>query len=257
MSARIGGTPAAAWARDVGPGDARAPGRRRAPGRLLDGQLVRVAAVVVHVVDERDVQLPAQRQEILDGIHAIVVLEGNATASTRAQSVEVAREALERSAFTALGAAAVERELLRADPLGDEGLVFELGEGSLDDVLVDRSKNDKLIGVKAQPDSAAPGTRSGIGERGADRSRGVDLLDRVAELWMRVEREDLAVDAERADAVGAAPVDGAGERACIVERQVAQKSASVFRFQAGDVGGGRRAESDRLGDERAAQPELQ
>jgi hypothetical protein len=75
MRARVATAPSDRRARQVRPRLASSPRRRGEVGRLLDGERVGVAAMMMDVVDERDLEAPAQRQQILDGVDAIVVLE--------------------------------------------------------------------------------------------------------------------------------------------------------------------------------------
>src|SRR5687767_4620338 len=88
-------------------------------------------------------------------------------------------------------------------------------------------------------------TRTGLEERRGDAPVVVEVLQPVAALGMRGEREDLAVDAERTDAeLGASPHRRI-ERRGIVPRDGREIRAPDVGLERGDVAVRRRAELDR------------
>lgn len=83
MRSRIGAAPARHRARQVSPWLATVPRRCREICRALDVETVGIASMVMDVVDQRNPQLVADRQQILDGVHPIVILEGDERTRTR------------------------------------------------------------------------------------------------------------------------------------------------------------------------------
>src|SRR6185437_6999024 len=96
-------------------------------------------------------------------------------------------------------------------------------------------EHDELIGVKAEPHLAATRVRGHGAERLVQRARRIERVERVAEAWMRVERQELAGHAKGADAVRGAPVDAAGERGSVVARDLQEEGAPRLRRQRGGV----------------------
>lgn len=137
--------------------------------------------MMMDVVHERYAEPIARRQQILDGVDAIIVLEHDTTLRARRQSSEPCFEPHERSSLAALCASAVDRQLLGTDQLGHFRLVLELAERRLNDRGIHRAWHDELIGVKAEPNVAALFTDGG--ERFAH--LGIELVEMIG---MRVER---------------------------------------------------------------------
>jgi hypothetical protein len=96
---------------------------------------------------------------------------------------------------------------------------------------------------------------SGWAPRSLDATPERELARRVAEIGMGDEREELARDAEGADAVGGAPGDRAQERRDVVEGQLGEEEELLASRLLPDEARRRRAEGDRLVEERAAQAE--
>jgi hypothetical protein len=207
------------------------------------------------IVDERHTLLPAQGKQILHGVDPIVVLERDSSSGARGQPGEIEPEPAQGGRLSPLRAATVKRDQLGPDQLGHGRLVLELGQGALRDVGAERSRDDELVGVQAQANRPTPGAHASVGEGRADLTGPVELVEPVAELWMRAEGQDLAIDPKCANAVSGAPVDGESEGAGVVGRYAAQVLASVRAAQTAEVTSRGPAEPDRLTDEGTAQPE--
>ena len=149
----------------------------------------------------------------------------------------------------------MDRELLGADERGDGRLILELADRGVDDLGAGRAEDDELIGMKAEPHAAPFCARGDGDERRGHGAVGIDGVEAIAEERVRVERQHLARDAEGADAVACAPVDGGAERGRVVVRDPAQKRAPRRRLQRAGVTRRRRAKADRLLEKRAAQAE--
>ena len=173
------------------------PGGDGLLGRFLLGQAIRVAAVMMHVVDQRHALGLADRQQIGGRESLVVVLDRQPAPDPGRKPVEVAGEIGQRLLLVAERPAAVDVDHIGPDPLGDFGLVFQFPHG--------RSRPLRAAA------SSAPRT-----DRGGSMSAGCaswtnlphslepandliafgQILDRVSACRMRLDRKNLAVDAK-------------------------------------------------------------
>jgi hypothetical protein len=206
--------------------------------------------MMVHVIDERNPEPLARRQQILDGVDAVIVLEHDPIPRARRQPHESRFEPCECSFLPALRAPAVNRQLLGADQLRNFRLVFELSQGRRDDRGIHRTRHDELIGVKAEPDVTA--RLPDGGERLAH--LGIELVQMIG---MRVQRKQARLDAKCSDALIAAPANRRAERSRVVKSELVEKFRPRLLRKRRDVTRGRRAESNRLLEKCTAQTQTQ
>lgn len=222
--------------------------------RTLDREAVSIAAMMMNVVDERQAQPLADRQQILDGIHAVVVLERDAAASARREMAQVGGESVEARLLAAVCPAAVDRELFGTDELGDSSLVLELLQRRLDDSRTRGARHDELIGMEAQ--AQLQGLPQAA--RGAQLARDTGALYIVelpADDRVRVHRKNAALHAERSDGMRGAPGDCLVESAGIVERELVQELRAFGLAARQQIACCGRPELDRRLEKRATQTE--
>jgi hypothetical protein len=204
------------------------PRRGGAQRRLLDRQPVGVAAVVVRVVDERDAHVGAQREQVGRGEQAVVVLEAQPRAGAVGQR---SMPRLSRSsAASGPPVAPPTCSVTVSAPTSSLTTACISSSRTLASSTLGRSELS-TTNWSGWNDSRTPSSRAQrphVGERVLEQPDvGVEVAERVARHRVRGEREHLAVDAERPDAVLVAGLDGLRERLGVVPRDLRQVLAPL------------------------------
>jgi hypothetical protein len=140
------------------------------------------------------------------------------------------------------------------NPLGHFRLIRKFGDGMLHNLRLGRVQNDKLVWVKGGPQSVGSGELSAAAELVHNLLAAWEVAQIIADLWMSLDREDLAIDAKAPDAVARAVVQGFQQRMGIAQADVRQLGETLMLTELLHGRSGGRAELDRLVSEDAAQP---
>ena len=107
------------------------PRRDRLLGGFLFAELIPMAAVVMHVVDERQPLGAAERQQIRWREDLVIVLDRQPAPGPGRQSLQVPGKIAEGFPLIAVSPAAVDVHHVGPHPLGDLGLVLQLPDRRL------------------------------------------------------------------------------------------------------------------------------
>src|SRR5208282_4740777 len=119
----------------------------------------------------------------------------------RRKAIEVAAKSFQRQTFITISSAAVNVDGVGVRPLGDFGLVFNVGNGMVDDAIVRRIEHHELVRVKTGAYVVLLRKRAAALKPHHDVICLWKLFDAIAGLRVRLDGENLALNAKSADAV--------------------------------------------------------
>jgi len=193
--------PALQRARDVEQRLALSPGVGRRHARCLHTQTIRATAMMVRVIHQRDACRAANGKQVGRRKTLVVVLQGQAAAAAGRKTVEVAAKSSQSRPFVTVSAAAVNVDGVGVRPFGDFGLVFQVSNPATNDAAVGGVEHDELVGMKTGADVFLFRKSAAVLKPHHDVVRLGQFLDALARLRVRLERQNLALNAKSADAV--------------------------------------------------------
>jgi len=129
------------------PGNPGSHGKGRS---LFNGKMVRVAAMMMHVIDKGNTQIVAQREDVDRHKQRIIVFQGEPLSGVPGQKGGIARETLETLRLVPISTAHMNVDDFGSNRPRDDCLILSLGDGPLDHVLLRRAKHHELVRMKAQ-----------------------------------------------------------------------------------------------------------
>lgn len=254
MAARLRSTPTFERAGDVEQW-LPIPSRTGLVRGLLNAQPIRVAAMVMNVVDQRNTHGCAERDQVSWTVAFLVVFQGQSLPHSVRQQVEPLAKLFQGGLLVAIRSTGVDVDYVGSDPLSNFRLIFKLGDGMFYHIRLGRIQNNELVRVKRCPQTVCSGKVSTSAEMIDDLPTAWEVVQIVADIGMGLERKDLAVDAKAADAMAQAELQGLQQGFGVFPANARQLGKPLSATELLYRRSGRCAELDRLVSEYAAQPQ--
>ena len=239
----------------MAPGFAAPPCCRGQVRGLALAQAVGIAAVVMHVVDKGQAQVRAQGQEVGHGVACVVVFNAEPTGHVFGQASEGLGETTQSGLLVPIDTPGVDVDEVRADHVGQEGVVFEFAHGVFHHMVVRRGQDHELVRVEAEANALRLGKGSGgVHARGDGPGLG-QIVQGVADLGVGHARKQGRGDAEGPDAKPMRGLHGQEQIVRVVPTDVRHLGQGLPAFQARQNLGRGGAKGNFLGHEKAAQSE--
>ena len=201
MPLRLRAVPAFQWTGDVKQRLATPPSLARGFGRGFQRRAIRAAPMMVHVINQWHVRAVANRQQIFGRVNLVVILQRQARAHPLRQALDVRAQRAQGGGLVAIRTAAVDVYRIRADPFGDLRLVIQFGQRMFQRPWIRRVQHHELVGMKGKPQPMLAGKCATLPVACDDGAGHRQLLHRVASRRVCLDRKNLAIHPERADAM--------------------------------------------------------